>query len=177
VEIVLIAVQSIDGFLTRHDEPGTGFASAEDQALFRELLAECDASVMGAATYEVARARVLGSLTADRLRIVMTSTPERRVEDQRGGQLEFTRGGPAEIVDRLRALGKRRLAVLGGGRVNRLFLQAGLVDALWITVEARVFGGGVPLSAGRVDAAFSIEEVRRLSDRSLFVRWKRRLSP
>lgn len=173
MEIVLIAVQSLDGRLTRHDEPGAGFASSEDQSLFRELLGNCDASVMGVSTYESARARIRSHLTPDRLRFVLTSHPERRLEDVVPGALEFTQGGPAEIVDRLRRLGKRRLAVLGGGVVNRLFLQAGLVDELWLTVEPLVFGSGVPLCDGHCDARFRIGEVRKLSDRTLFLRYVR----
>jgi riboflavin biosynthesis pyrimidine reductase len=173
MEIVLIAVQSLDGRLTELDAPGTGFASDEDRRLFPELIAACDAIVMGAGTYVQAKDRIRANLSVERLRFVMTRRPELWVEEHVPGRLEFTAGGPAEIVDRLRRLGKRRLGVLGGGQVNRLFLQAGLVDELWLTLEPVVFGGGVPLSDGACQTRFRIREVRQLSPKTLFIRYIR----
>jgi riboflavin biosynthesis pyrimidine reductase len=173
MEIVLIAVQSLDGRLTRHDEPGTGFASPEDQVLFREKLQACDALVMGAGTYAAARERIRPHLAAERIRFVLSRQPERWQEDQVPGKLEFTRGGPAEIVDRLHRIGKQRLGVLGGGQVNRLFLQAGLVDELWLTLEPRVFGSGVPLCEGQCDTRYTVAEIRPLSPATIFLRYRR----
>ena len=53
MQLVLIAAQSLDGFITRHDEPGTAFTSPADQTHFRTVLQNFDCSVMGAETYRV----------------------------------------------------------------------------------------------------------------------------
>jgi dihydrofolate reductase len=138
MEIVLIAAQSLDGFITRHDTPGAGFTSAEDKAWFPGVLREFDAN------------RKPG-----RRRVVLTRQPEAFAEDAMAGILEFTAESPAALVQRLAAAGHRRCALLGGGEIHRLFLAAGLVDQLWITVEPRLFGSGTPLVGGRVDIALT----------------------
>ena len=72
MQLVLIAAQSLDGFITRHDEPGTAFTSPADQTHFRTVLQNFDCSVMGAETYRVARNFIRARLTPTRRRIVVT---------------------------------------------------------------------------------------------------------
>jgi dihydrofolate reductase len=36
MRLTLIAAQSLDGFITRHDTPGSDFVSDADRAFFRE---------------------------------------------------------------------------------------------------------------------------------------------
>ncbi len=162
MEMVLIAAQSLDGFITRHDTPGAGFTSAEDKAWFPRVLQEFDASVLGGATYRAERSHFLTNRTPGRRRVVLTRQPEVFSADALAGVLEFTAEPPAALVRRLAAAGHRRCALLGGGEIHRLFLEAGLVDQLWITVEPRLFGSGTPLVGGRVDIA-----LRWLSSESL----------
>jgi dihydrofolate reductase len=151
MKVTLIAAQSADGFITRHGQPGSGFASPEDQRYFRAALAEFDVSIMGSVTYLVDRTSTLGHLTAGRRRLVMTRDPSRFSGDAVPGRLEFTSEAAAALVNRLRAEGHRRCVLLGGSRVHSLFLDANLVDELWLTLEPRLFGGGVPLLASPLD--------------------------
>lgn len=163
--VVLVAVVSLDGCLTKHDEPGaSGWASTDDQRHFRSTLATCDASVMGSATYLEAREQIRANLTAQRRRVVMTRSPERFVEDGVPDRLEFTSETPTSIVDRLRADGHHRCAVLGGGQIYSQFLAAGLVDEMLITIEPRVFGNGIRLAGidTAIDPRFTLTEVSRL---------------
>jgi hypothetical protein len=51
MRVTLIAVQSLDGFITKHATPGSDFASLADQVHLRSALAGFDCSVMGAETY------------------------------------------------------------------------------------------------------------------------------
>jgi dihydrofolate reductase len=155
MEIVLIAAQSLDGFITRHDTPGAGFTSAEDKAWFPGVLREFDASILGGVTYRAERSLFLTNRKPGRRRVVLTRQPEAFAADAMAGILEFTAESPAALVQRLAAAGHRRCALLGGGEIHRLFLAAGLVDQLWITVEPRLFGSGTPLVGGRVDIALT----------------------
>lgn len=145
MQIVLIAAQSADGFIARHETPGSGFASPADQSHFREALKAFDACVMGSVTYVVDRQAILSRLTPGRLRLVLTRDPAKFAGDVSPGRLEFTSESPKAMVDRLRTLGHKRCALLGGAQVHSLFLDAGLVDELWLTVEPLLFGSGVPL--------------------------------
>jgi dihydrofolate reductase len=151
MEIILISAQSVDGFITRHGEPGSGFASAADRAYFRKALMGFDSSIMGSVTYGAARDRILGSLAAGRRRIVLTGDPSRYAGDSSPGMLEFTSEAPVPLVSRLKGEGHRRCALLGGARIHTVFLEAGLVDEVWLTVEPRLFGAGVPFLRSAVD--------------------------
>lgn len=151
MEVILVAVQSIDGFITQHEVAGTAFASPEDQRHFHRILQDFDCSVMGAETYRVVQTSIRERLSPARLRIVMTRRPADFAADASPGQLEFTDVGASRVVDLLRRRGKRRCALLGGGIINGFFLAAGLVDELLLTIEPRLFGSGTALCDHRVD--------------------------
>jgi riboflavin biosynthesis pyrimidine reductase len=44
-----------------------------------------------------------------------------------------------------------------------LFLAAGLVDEIWLTVEPLLFGGGTPLLAARVDVRLELLASEKLN--------------
>jgi len=164
MHVTLLTAQSLDGFITRHDEPGSGFTSAEDKAHFRATLADFDCCVMGGATYRGAREWIQTHVAAPRrLGVVLPRTPERHAAETRPGALEFTGAPPEKILAGLRARGFARCALLGGAQVHGLFLAAGLVDELWLTVEPVLFGGGTPLLAGRVDVRLELMTLEKLN--------------
>lgn len=168
----LIAAQSLDGFITRHDQPGTAFTSAADQAHFSAELAGYDCSVVGASTYRFARDFIRARVRPGRRRMVLTRSPEKWTEDVIPGLLEFTDATPESLAARLAEAGCRRCALLGGAQIHRLYFEAGLVDELVITIEPRLFASGTPIVPGKVDIALELLSVIRLphSD-SLVVRY------
>jgi len=168
MKVVLMAAQSLDGRMTRGALAGDAFTSAADKAHFRAALRECDACVMGSATYEESKARLRPELLPGLRRVVRSRNPAARAGEAVPGVLEFSAETPEAILVRLRADGRRRCALLGGGRTNGDFLRTGLVDEVEITVESWIFGCGVPL-AGEVegtawtDVALELKDVRMLA--------------
>ncbi len=151
MEIVLIAAQSLDGFITQHDIAGSRFTSPEDKAWFAQALEKFDCSILGGTTFRAERSLFLAGREPDRRRVVLTRSPADYAGDAVSGVLEFSADEPAKLVARLRADGHRRCALLGGAQIHRQFLEAGLVDELWITLEPRLFGSGTPLVGGKID--------------------------
>lgn len=147
MHVVLYAAQSLDGWITRHSTPGDAFASAADKAHFRTAIRACDACVMGAATYDQSKDRMRPAVFPGLRRVVWTHRPEIRAADAVPGVLEFTAETPAETVARLKADGRQRCALLGGGQVNAAWLAAGLVDEVCVTLESWIFGYGTPLAS------------------------------
>ncbi len=147
MHVVLFAAQSLDGWITRHSTAGDTFASPADQAHFRSAIRACDACVMGGTTYDQSKERMRPAAFPALRRVVWTRSPEARAGEAVPGVLEFTREPPAETVARLRADGRLRCALLGGGQVNAAWLAAGLVHELSITLESRIFSYGTPLVA------------------------------
>ncbi len=162
MEISVIAAQSLDGFIAKHDLPGSDFTSEADKLHFRRILETFDALVLGRLTYEVARSAIRTRLSSSRPRFVMTRDPQAWSRDAVSGQLEFVSDPPAALVARLRDRGCRRCAVLGGAQIHSLFLESQLIDTLIITLEPRLFGQGVPFLHRRADARLHLESAERL---------------
>jgi dihydrofolate reductase len=172
MHVTLIAAQSLDGFITRHDETTPAFTSEADRVYFARALREFDCSVLGGVTYRAQRDFFLQHLTPTRRRVVLTRDPDRHAADARDGCLEFTSSPPTAVLARLGTAGHRRCALLGGAQIHSLFFAAGLVDELWLTLEPRLFAGGTPLLAQRTDIALQLLGAERLPDsHSLLVKY------
>lgn len=172
---ILIAVISLDGRLTPPGQSGPGFASAEDQAWFKHALGEFDCAVLGRATYDTIRDEVAAQPRRGLLRVVMTRTPAAHAAEARPGAVEFTDAAPAAILADLARRGHARCAILGGGQVYREFLDAGLVEAMWLTLEPVVLGGGTPLADGGPvrDGRFRLGEMRLLGSDTLLLNYQK----
>lgn len=174
MHVVLVAVQSIDGYITFHGGQGTAaWASPEDGEHFRATMATFDCSVFGSATFDADRVPITSSLAPQRLRIVLTRRPEAYAGDAVPGALEFSDAPPAEVLSRLGARGFKRCALLGGGRVNALFLAEDLVDELLITLEPRLFGSGTRLVEGPCDLAWELVSDEPLNAATRLLRYRR----
>ena len=171
MQVILIAAQSLDGFITRHDTPGAAFTSAADKAWFRTALEMFDVGVLGGVTYRAEREHFLANRQPGRRRVVLTRQPEQYATDAKPDVLEFTNEGPKDLAARLRGLGHHRCALLGGSQIHSLFLDAGLVNELWITLEPRLFGGGTPLLAARTDTSLRLLGTQSLGGDTVLVKY------
>jgi dihydrofolate reductase len=171
MRVVLIAAQSLDGFLAKHDRPGTDFTSEADRAWFPACLRSFDACVMGSATWRAARSEILAAPYSGRRRVVMTRDPATYSGDAQPGRLEFTAETATALAARLRMEGVEHLALLGGGVINGLFFSAGLVDELWVTIEPLLFGQGRPIAEGRLDVAMTLVEATRIGHDTMLLKY------
>lgn len=172
MRLILIAAQSLDGYITRHDVPGSAFASPADRDFFHRALQGFDSCVMGAETYRTARDPIRKGLMPDRLRIVVTRDPKAFAADTIPGKLEFFSLAPAEIAAVLRQRGCATTALLGGAQIHSLFLEAKLVDELWLTIEPVLFGGGTPLVARQTDIPLELLSQTSLSPQTLLLKYR-----
>ena len=173
MRVTLIAAQSVDGFITQHDEPGTAFTSPADQRHFGRALQAFDCGILGGETYRVAREVIRSRRSRERPRVVMTRNPDAFAADAESGVLEFTTDAPAEVLRRLAMDGHRACALLGGAQIHALFLQARLVDELWLTLEPRLFGAGTPLVGIPVEVSLHLLSAERLeAGDSLLVKYR-----
>lgn len=172
MRVTLIAVQSLDGFITKHATTGSDFASPADQAHLRSVLAGFDCSVMGAETYRTAREQIRERLTSPRLRTVMTRAPQSFADDTIPGRLEFSASPPAQLLAALRARGFCQCALLGGSQIHSLFLNEHRVDELWLTIEPVLFGRGTPLLAHATDTRLRFLSEEKLTSDTLLLKYQ-----
>ena len=164
MKVVLLAAQSLDGWITHHHTAGDAFTSEADKKHFLAELRACDACVMGGTTYALSKDRLRPQSMPRLRRVVWTRHPEERLAETIPGVLEFSAEKPAQIMARLREDGRKRCALLGGGQVNAAWLGEGLVDEICLTVESRIFGSGTPLAGGAsLDIKLELLEARTLA--------------
>ncbi|MBP7875730.1 dihydrofolate reductase family protein [Candidatus Woesebacteria bacterium] len=164
MNVTLAMVMSLDGKTTRWDSPEIyTWTSAEDQSHFFSLIASHNAIIMGKNTYEASKKVI--RLTPEKLRIVLTSEPASYAGSVVPGQLEFFDSTPEKILSELESRQHSDVLLVGGSVTNARFLEAGLVNELWVTIEPRIFGQGQPLvSAAQLGTELQLESMEQLND-------------
>lgn len=144
--ITCIMVSSVDGKTTQWFNPHLHFwTSKEDQDYFAKLIEESNLIIMGRKTYDVIKDHIKHK--EGRLRIVVTSKPEKYAQDQIPNQLEFTSNDPQTLVKKLEERGFSESLLVGGSTLNTAFFEQGLVNELWLTLEPKLFGKGTNIVA------------------------------
>ena len=174
MEVIGIVAISLDGFITQGNKPGSAFTSAADKVWFSQILETFSAHVMGSVTFEAEREPITRAArnTSPKLRLVFTRSPKKYHSLAKPGLLEFTDEHPAAVLRRIRDQGHERVALLGGGQIYGLFLRENLLDELWVTLEARVFGTGTPVFAGEHRKNLNLIEVANLDPNTLLLKYK-----
>lgn len=143
MKVILAVVASVDGKTTKWQDPNIyTWTSAEDQKHFFSLIEENNAIVMGRKTYDAAKHFI--KLSPQKLRIILTTSPEDYKDTGVPGQLEF-KNNPKKIVDELEQKGYKQVLLVSGAQVTTAFLRNNLVNELWLTIEPKIFGQGNPL--------------------------------
>lgn len=163
MKVILAMVASVDGKTTKWNNPDIyKWTSKEDQIYFRSLVEKNNVIIMGRRTFDAVR--LIIKLSPERLRIVMTKTPEKYVDLSIAGQLEFTNDSPRRIVNRLESRGYTQVLLVGGGYINTLFFKSKLIDEVWLTIEPYIFGFGNSLVAEeKLNISFQLRSVEKLN--------------
>ena len=145
----LIASITADGLIARHPHHLADWTSREDKQFFVEMTKKAGVVIMGSNTYET-----VGRPLKDRLNIVYS-----REKNYEG--VEITQKDPAELLKELEERGYKEVAICGGSTIYTMFMTAGLVDKLYLTVEPVVFGAGMNLFNKEFDRKLQLESVKR----------------
>lgn len=149
MHVTLCAALSADGFIAQHvSERAFDWTSREDRHFFIEKSREAGVIVMGLNTYRTFRIK---RAPPGRRLIILTKEPSA----VSGDGVETANEPVPALVKRLESEGVKRLILGGGASIYTQFLEAGLVDDIFLTVEPVFFGAGIPLftdvsAAGRL---------------------------
>nr|AIA16556.1 RibD C-terminal domain protein [uncultured bacterium] len=159
MHVIMLAAVTIDGKLARNSAHFVDWTSHEDKKLFFSMSKRAGVLILGHNTYKTFPAPLPG-----RLHVVMTY--DTKGKESVPGEVEYTSASPAEIPQSLVARGYSEAALGGGSQINTLFLEAGLVDEIWLTVEPLIFGLGVDLLRGvQFDIHAKLTHIEQLNDR------------
>jgi dihydrofolate reductase len=168
MKTTLIAALTTDGFIGRNkSHTSTQWTSKEDALHFRNTTKEIGVMVMGRTTYETIGRPLPGRTTI----VYSRSAPEQLQQDETHQNLFFTSLPPAALLKALEEKGHSKLAVCGGSSIYRLFIEAGVVDELQLTIEPILFGQGISLFDAQFDEnmQLTLQKTQQLSDQTILV--------
>lgn len=158
MKTILIAALTADGFIGRDADHTADWTGAADKREFVRLTKEAGTMIMGARTFAT-----IGRALPGRRTIVYTHRPETIMAEG----VEITSEPPAELLKRLEHEGATGVAICGGTQIYTMFMQANLVDELYLMTISVLFGNGVPLFTAPLNQTLTLLETRRLDERSL----------
>lgn len=163
MHIALADVISLDGKIAKAGSvPVRDWASKEDGVVLTQLISHFEIVVLGRNTYE----KQQPGLYKDRLYVVLTHHASKFAEHAVPGQREFIQGTPEQVVRRYEKRGYKSLLLLTGSAISTAFLEAGLVNELYLTIEPLIFGSGTNMVEPKaLDVHCRLDSVARLNDR------------
>ncbi len=152
MRVFITVAMTADGFIAQHaDHLATQWTSKADKSLFVRLTKEAGTFVVGYRTYQT-----YGKPLPGRRNIVYYNG---KIEGA-----ETTTEDPRDLVKRLDSEGVKTLAVCGGASIYTQFMQAGVVDEIYIDREPVLFGSGVTLFNAPIDAKLRLISAEPLNE-------------
>lgn len=166
MKVIAIAVQSLDGFIARNHHDLVNWSSDEDKKLFAQETKKSGVTIVGRQTF-----KLFPHPLPDRLNIVLTSSPENFTSLP--NSLEFTNQDPRNIIKLLEKRGFASAFVIGGQQVYTSFIQAKLIDEIWITIEPILIRQGLQLFTQKPnDIQFEPYANIRLNHHTIHLRYR-----
>lgn len=132
-KVFIIAAVSADGFIAKDSQHAALWTSKADKKRFIELTKRAGVVVMGSTTY-----KTLGRPLKERVNIVYS-------KNQSFEGAEVTQDNPKDLIKKLEERGFKEVAICGGSHIYSMFLKAGVVDTIFLTIEPIIFGKGITL--------------------------------
>ncbi len=168
MKVVLIAAITADGFIGRDSGHSADWTGGADKKLFVEVTKQMGVMVMGSRTFAT-----IGRALPGRRNIVYTSRPDAITAEG----VETTSDAPADLITSLELEGATGLAVCGGATIYGLFMAAGVVDELYLTVAPKLFGTGVPLFDKTLNCDLTLLETSALDKNTVLLHYEVKKTP
>lgn len=163
MRVLMLAAITVDGKIARAADEFSGWTSREDKRLFARTSREAGVVIMGRNTFATMPGPLPGRLNVVLSRLV-PATPQENVE--------WSAESPAQVLANLAARGYSTVVLGGGARTYRQFLDADLIDELWLTIEPLAFGAGVALFGDTpLNLRLTLLETRPLGDQAIHLRY------
>ena len=158
----IIVAMSADGYIAKDvAAPSTVWTSKEDKKRFVDISKGAGVIVMGLNTWKTFGGRPLKG----RLNIIYSPAP---IEGLPEG-VEVTSKPPAELLNDLSARGFKDIAICGGSTIYTMFMKAGVVNKLYLTIEPVIFGNGLRLFKEDMDFKLKLERTETTPDGTIFL--------
>lgn len=140
------------------------WTSQEDRQFFTELSKQIPVMVMGSTTYNTFKIK---RAPPGRRLLVYTHNPA----SVTGENVETTAKTPQDLLQQLAREGIDSVLVAGGSAIYGMYLAAGLVDELYITVEPVLLGSGVPFLQSTLGVKLQLLDQRNLNANTVLLHY------
>ena len=156
----LIAAVTADGFIARNSSHLASWTSKEDKQFFIEKTKKAGVVVMGLNTF-----KTMGKALPGRQNIVY-APPGTALEG-----VEITQDDPKTLLAKLEQKGFKEVAICGGATIYTMFMEAGLVDKLYLTMEPVLFGNGIHLFNKELDKKLELLSIQKLNEQAVLLEY------
>lgn len=165
MRVFLAAAISLDGFIgPAANMRSFEWTSKEDQQLIISLGKEADVIIMGSNTFDTFKIK---RAPPGRRLIIYTTQPE----SVHGEGIETTQEDPKVLLLRLEREGVKNVIIEGGSSIYKQFIEADVIDDMYITIEPVLFGEGVPFMSGQALAKLTLIGKRMLNDSTILLHY------
>ncbi len=154
IKTILLMAQTLDGKIAKDSDHFPDWTGKADKRLFVDITKAAGALIMGSRTFDT-----IGKPLPGRKNIVMTRDPQRI---STWDNLIYTNLAPQALLAKLESEGFREVVLAGGTRINSIFMRAGLIDELIVTVTPMIFGSGIGLFEEGIEVDLVLKEFRPL---------------
>jgi len=157
IKTFIIAALTTDGFIAQNSaHTPMNWTSKDDKARFVELTKRARVVVMGSSTF-----KTFPKPLKDRLNIVYSRS-------QQFEGTETTSDEPAVLIKKLEERGFTEVAICGGAEIYSMFMEASVVDTLYLTIEPAVFGTGITLFNKKIEAKLELVSTSKTEGGTIF---------
>ncbi|MFA5888925.1 MAG: dihydrofolate reductase family protein [Candidatus Paceibacterota bacterium] len=163
VKVFIITAITLDGFISQETtQTSMAWTSGTDKKHFIEVTKRAGVIVMGLTTFQT-----IGKPLPNRLNIVYAPTETPQIIG-----VEITQKPPKDLLLDLESRGYEEVAICGGSSIYTMFMETGLVDTIYATMEPRIFGSGIKLFNKAIDKKLSLVNITKLSDNVVLLEYK-----
>lgn len=138
MNIIMQPAISLDGFISLPNGDSYSWVNQEDEARYSKAVQQAGCLIVGRNTFD----QYVDDFNA-RVGVVNFVCSNSPGEDT--DTVKYVSGSPTDIIKHIEQYGFTELVVCGGGEINGMLAEAGLVDEIVISIQPAVLGSGIPL--------------------------------
>ena len=167
MKVFIIAALTADGFIAKNPGQSTlTWRSKGDRQFFIAKTKEARVVVMGLNTAKTSKRPM-----PDRLNIIYANNKGELPHWKDFGEWEVTQKDPASLIREISGRGYEQVAICGGSTIYTMFMQAGVVNTLYLTIEPMLFGQGMNLFNKEIDKKLNLLKAEKLGEQSLLLEY------
>ena len=174
-KVILYIAASIDGYIARPDgnvdwlDDPEYLVEGEDMG-YGDFYASIDTTLMGHATYQEVLGFDIPFPYPDKKNYVIS-----RSERENDENVEYISGDIVTFTKQLKSQSGKDIWLIGGGKINTIFLENGLIDQIILTIVPVILGDGIPMfQKGSIETKFILQKTENFPNGMVQLTFKKK---